>query len=142
MIFSYWSRMYFLDEVVKTENIHKLETYDYLIYIYDQKSVSNEVKHMIEISWLMMASFLGWMKKSNMLEWFSWQPISVYNILIFGILLLFVQSNCCLNFYYLHNLYQYKWISLNKNPKIMPQKFFLVQMYLFKSIISAFPILI
>lgn len=45
--------MYFLDEVVKTENIHNLGTYDYLniyIYIYDQKSVPNEVKHMIEIS--------------------------------------------------------------------------------------------
>lgn len=43
--------MYFLDEVVKTENIHILGTYDYLnIYIYDQKSVSNEVKDMIEIS--------------------------------------------------------------------------------------------
>lgn len=42
--------MYFLDEVVKTENIHILGTYDYFIYIYDQKSVSNEVKHMIEIS--------------------------------------------------------------------------------------------
>lgn len=41
--------MYFLDEVVKTENIHILGTYDYL-YIYDQKSVSNEVKHTIEIS--------------------------------------------------------------------------------------------
>lgn len=68
------------------------------LHIYDQKSASNEVKHMIEISWLMMASFLGLLKKSNMLEWFSWQPISVYNILIFEILLLFVQSNCCLNF--------------------------------------------
>lgn len=44
--------MYFLDEVVKTENIHILGTYDYLIfiYIYMTKSVPNEVKHRIEIS--------------------------------------------------------------------------------------------
>lgn len=44
--------MYFLDEVVKTKDIHILGTYDYLIYIYiyDKKSVSNEVKHRIEIS--------------------------------------------------------------------------------------------